>query len=76
MKYGFNQPSGFRGEKCLKILTTQTYIHVHIRTTEAYLHYKLTNEPLAQVSFFRKVYGRECHDHKLQQALTPRGREK
>ena len=24
---------------------THTYTHTHIRTTEAYLYYKLTNEP-------------------------------
>ena len=41
MKFGFNWPSGFRGLKML------TYIHTygqHIRMTEAYLYYKLTNE--------------------------------
>ena len=32
----------------LKMLTT--YIHTYIQTTEAYLSYKLTNEPSAQVS--------------------------
>ena len=27
-----------------------THIHTYIRTTEAYLYYKLTNEPSSQVS--------------------------
>ena len=35
-------------EKMLKMLTT--YIHTYIQTTEAYLSYKLTTEPSAQVS--------------------------
>ena len=29
---------------------THTYICTYIRTTEAYLYYKFTSEPLAQVS--------------------------
>ena len=38
MKFGFNRPSGFRGDvlKCW---------HTHVRTTEAYLSYKLNTEP-------------------------------
>ena len=40
----------FQRRRCLKMLTyihTYMYIHVHtyIRTTEAYIYYKLTNEP-------------------------------
>ena len=41
MKFGCNWPSGFRGEDFWKSWR---------RTTEAYLSYKLTNEPLAQVN--------------------------
>ena len=39
MKFGFNQPSCFRGDvwKC--------WHTTHIRTTDAYLYYKLTNDP-------------------------------
>ena len=40
MKFGFNRPSGFRGEDVWKCWHT-----THIHTTEAYLYYKLTNEP-------------------------------
>ena len=43
MKFGFNQSSGFRGEDVWKCW--HTYIHTYIWTTEAHLHYKLTNEP-------------------------------
>ena len=35
----------FQRRWCLKMLTTHTYIHTYERTTEAYLYYKLTNEP-------------------------------
>ena len=38
MKFGFNWHSGFQRRRCLKMLT-------YMRTTEAYLYYKLTNEP-------------------------------
>ena len=41
MKFGFNGSSGFRGEDVWKCWHT----HIHIRTTEAYLYYKLINEP-------------------------------
>ena len=37
MKFSFNRPSGFRGEDA------DARIHI-IRTTEAYLYYKLTND--------------------------------
>ena len=40
MKFGFNQPIGFRGEDVWKCWYT-----THIHTTEAYVYYKLTNEP-------------------------------
>ena len=39
MKFGFNQPSGFWRD------VWQCWQHTYIRTTEAYLYYKLTNEP-------------------------------
>ena len=39
MKFGFKLPSGFRGEDVWKC-----WQHTYIRTTEAYLYYKLTNE--------------------------------
>ena len=37
----------FQKRRGLKMLTynTHTYTHTHIRTIEAYLYYKLTNEP-------------------------------
>ena len=44
MKFGFNRPSGFRGEDVWKCWHT-THTPTHIRTTEGYLYYKLTNEP-------------------------------
>ena len=46
MKFGFSRLSGFRGEDVWK-RWQHTYIHIltYIRTTVAYLYYKLTNEP-------------------------------
>ena len=50
---------------------TITYTHTHIRTTDAYLYYKLTNEPKGsgwakkqelKSSFFTKSH---IHDKKL-----------
>ena len=44
MKYELNWPSGFRGEKCMKMLTDW-------RTDDIVtVYYKLTHEPSAQVS--------------------------
>ena len=55
MKFGFNQPSGFRGE------------NVDIqRTTEAYLYYKLTNEPKGSGELIkRKNKKRKSHCRNL-----------
>ena len=44
MKIDFDWPSGFWGEDVWRVWTTDE------RMTEAYLSYKLTNEPSAQVS--------------------------
>ena len=38
----------FQRRRCLKMLIT--HIHTYERTTEAFISYKLTNEPSAQVS--------------------------
>ena len=46
MKFGFNRPSGFWGDD----VSMDDRQMTDRRTTEAYLSYKLTNEPLAQVS--------------------------
>ena len=37
-------------EEMFENVGTHTFTHTHIRTPEAYLSYKLTTEPLAQVS--------------------------
>ena len=53
MKFGFNRPSGFRGDvwKCW---------HIYIRTTEAYLYYKLSRvkwtEPISSVEDFSSLW--------------------
>ena len=46
MKFDFDWPSGFWGEDVENV----DNIHTYIQTTEAYLSYKLTTEPSAQVS--------------------------
>ena len=50
MKFDFDWPSGFSGEDVENVDNIHTYIHTYIQTTEAYLSYKLTTEPSAQVS--------------------------
>ena len=50
MKFDFDWPSGFWGEDVENVDNIHTYIHTYIQTTEAYLSYKLTTEPSAQVS--------------------------
>ena len=45
MKFGFNRLSGSEKKTFENIDIQHTYTHTHIRTTEAYLYYKLTNEP-------------------------------
>ena len=44
MKFGFNRLV-VSEEKMFENVAIHTYIHTHIRTTEAYLSYKLTTEP-------------------------------
>ena len=46
MKFDFDWPSGFWGEDVENV----DNIHTYRQTTEAYLSYKLTTEPSAQVS--------------------------
>ena len=50
MKFGFNRPSGFRGEdvwNCWQHTHTHTHTHTYTHTygRQAYLYHKLTNEP-------------------------------
>ena len=46
MKFDFDWPSGLWGEDVENV----DNMHTYIQTTEAYLSYKLTTEPSAQVS--------------------------
>ena len=50
-----------------------TYIHTHIRTTEAYLYYKLTNETIGSgelimayfhLSHYKSMETLSCHSNK------------
>ena len=53
MKFGFNRPSSFRGEDVWKCWHT-THTPTNIQTTEAYLYYKLTNEPNGSGELIRR----------------------
>ena len=73
MKFGFNRPSGFRGEDVWKCwhthihTYTHTYIHTHIHTYthiytyihEAFLYYQLTYEPKGSGELKRSFFQRK-----------------
>ena len=54
MKFGFNRPVVLE-EKMFENVDINTYIHTYIRTTEAYLSYKVTTEPKGSGELIKKT---------------------